>query len=87
MNFQDVCKNAMQAYIKYKTYYDKKTNASKLKQADYVYVLQRIADHQRGKTPFSDFRLIGHYILKMCCRATIIWYPKLAAISRKCFIE
>ena len=30
--FQDVRKNAMQAYIKYKAYYDRKTNASKLKQ-------------------------------------------------------
>ena len=34
--FQDVRKTAMQAYIKYKTYYAKKANASKLKQADYV---------------------------------------------------
>ena len=35
--FQDVRRNAMQAYIKYKAYYDKKANASKLKQSDYVY--------------------------------------------------
>ena len=46
MVFQDVCENAMQAYIKYKAYYDKKTNASKkLKQADYVYILQPKSDH------------------------------------------
>ena len=32
--FQDVRKNAMRAYIKYKAYYDKKANASKLNQAD-----------------------------------------------------
>ena len=37
--FQDVRKNAMQAYIKYKAYYDKKANASKLKKADYVFIL------------------------------------------------
>ena len=36
MIYQDVRKNAMQAYIKYKAYYDKKANASKLKEADYV---------------------------------------------------
>ena len=42
--FQDVRKNAMQAYIKNKAYYDKKANASKLKQSDYVYILQPIAD-------------------------------------------
>ena len=34
MIFQYVCKKAMQAYIKYKAYYDKKAIASKLKQAD-----------------------------------------------------
>ena len=39
MIHQDVRKNAMQAYIKYKTYCDKKANASKVKEADYVYVL------------------------------------------------
>ena len=38
MIHQDVRRNAMQAYIKYKAYYDKKSNASKLKEADYVYV-------------------------------------------------
>ena len=36
ITFQDVRKNAMQAYIKYKAYHDKKTNASKVKQAVYV---------------------------------------------------
>ena len=35
-----VRKNAMQAYIKYKAYYDKKAKASKLKQADYVFIQQ-----------------------------------------------
>ena len=34
MIFQDVRKNAMQADIKYKAYYDEKANASKPKQAD-----------------------------------------------------
>ena len=46
MIFQDVHKNAMQAYIKYKAFYDKIANASKLKQADYIYVLQPKADQQ-----------------------------------------
>ena len=39
MIHQDVRKNAMQTYINYKAYYDKKANPSKLKEADYVYVL------------------------------------------------
>ena len=63
MIHQDVRKNATQANIKYKAYYDKKANASKLKEADYVYVLQLEADHQGSKLPFTDFRWIGPYIV------------------------
>ena len=62
--FQDVRKNAMQAYIKYKAYYDRKANASKLKQADYVFILQPKADHQGSKIPCTDFRWIGPYIFE-----------------------
>ena len=62
--FQDVRKNAMQAYIKYKAYYDKKANASKPEQADYVFILQPKADHQGSKIPLTDFRWIGPYIIE-----------------------
>ena len=62
--FQDVRRNTMQAYIKYKAYYDKKANASKLKQSDYVHILQPKADHQGSKVPFTDFRWIGPYIIE-----------------------
>ena len=56
MIHQDVRKNTMQAYIKYKAYYDKKANASKLKEADKVYILQPKADHQGSKILFTEFR-------------------------------
>ena len=56
---QDVRKNTMQAYIKCKAYYDKKANASKLEEADYVYILQPKADHHGSKNPFTEFRWIG----------------------------
>ena len=62
--FQDVRKNAMQAYIKYKAHYDRKANASKLKKTDYVFILQPKADHQGSKIPFTDFRWIGPYIFE-----------------------
>ena len=62
--FQDVRKNAMQAYIKYKAYYDRKANASKLEKADYVFKLQPKADHQGSKIPFTNFRWIGPYIIE-----------------------
>ena len=59
MIHQDVRKNIMQAYIKYKAYYDEKANASKLKEAEYVYILQPEADHQGSKIPFTEFRWVG----------------------------
>ena len=62
--FHDVRKNTMQAYIIYKAYYDKKANASKLKEQQYVYGLQPKADHQGIKIPFTEFRWIGPYIVK-----------------------
>ena len=64
MIHQDVRKNIMQAYIKYKAYYDKGANASKLKETDYVYILQPKADHQGSKIPFTEFRWIGPYIIE-----------------------
>ena len=54
----------MQAYIKYKAYYDRKANASKNKQADYVFILQPKADHKGSKIPFTDFCLIGPSIIE-----------------------
>ena len=54
----------MQAYIEYNAYYDKKANASKLKEADYIYILQPKADHQGSKIPFTEFRWIGPYFIE-----------------------
>ena len=42
----------------------KKANATKLKQSDFVYILQPKADHQGSKIPFTDFRWIGPYIVE-----------------------
>ena len=42
----------------------KKANASKLKQSDYVYILQPKADHQGSKIFFTDFRWIGPFIIE-----------------------
>ena len=64
MIHQDVRKNFMQAYIKYKAYYDEKANASKLKEADYVYILKPKADHRGSKITFTEFRWVGPYIIE-----------------------
>ena len=64
MIHQDVRKIAMQAWIKYKAYNDKKANDSKLKEADYVYVFQPKADHYGSKIPVTEFQGIGQYIIE-----------------------
>ena len=75
--FQDVRKKVMQAYIKNKAYYDKKANASKLKQANYVFILQLEEDHQGSKISFTDFRWIGPYIIKKVVPNNIYLVRKL----------
>ena len=64
MIFQEVRGNAMQAYIKYKAYYDKKANASEFKQSDYVYILQPKADDQGSEIPSTISRWIGPFIFE-----------------------
>ena len=76
MILQDVRKNAIQAYIKDKAFYDEKTNASKLKETDYAYVLQPKADHHWSKIPITEFRWIGPYIVEKVL-------PNLNSLVRK----
>ena len=59
MMYQDVCRNAMQANIKNKTCYDKKADVYKLKEADYVYVLQTKTDHEGVKLPLQNFGVLA----------------------------
>ena len=54
MIYQDVRRNAMQAYVIQKAYH-KNANASRLKEADYVYILQPKADRQRSKIRFTGW--------------------------------
>ena len=57
-------KNIMQTYLKYKEYYDRKAKAAPLKQNDYCFILQPIADHQGSKLPFREYRWTGPYIVE-----------------------
>ena len=42
----------------------KQPSLQKLKEADYVYILQPKVDHQGSKIPFTEFRCIGPYIIE-----------------------
>ena len=44
--FDKTNKNITQSHLKYKEYYDRKTKAALLKQNDYYFILQPIADHK-----------------------------------------
>ena len=86
MIFHDGRKNTMQAYIKYKAYWYKKANASKLKEQQYVHVLQPKTDHQGSKNPLTDFRWIGPSLLERSYQITISWYKNSERTKPKSFI-
>ena len=54
----------MQSYLKYKEYFDRKAKAAPLKQNDYCFILQPIADHQGSKIPFREYQWTGPYIVE-----------------------
>ena len=76
----------MRDYIKYKTYYDRKPNDSKLEERGYVYVLQRTADHQGIRILFAYFRWIGPHITEKLNQIITTCYARLQGIKRKSFI-
>ena len=57
-------KNIMQSYLKYKEYYDRKAKAAPLKQNEYCFILQPIADHQGSKIPYREYRWTGPYVVE-----------------------
>ena len=57
-------KNIMQSYLKYKEHYDRKAKAAPLKQNEYCFILQPIADHQGSKIPFREYRWTGPYVVE-----------------------
>ena len=85
--FQDVGRNSMQAYIKYKAYYDKKANASKLKQSDYVYIYSQTPIIREVKFPLQTFGGLAHILLRKYYAIIIMWYAKLAPTRRKSCTE
>ena len=54
----------MQSYLKYKDYYDRKANAAPLREKDYCFVQQPIADSQASKIPFREYMWIGPFVVQ-----------------------
>ena len=57
----------------------KKANASKLKEQQYVHVLEPKADHQGRKSPFTEFRWIGPNIVEKALPNNNYLVPKLGS--------
>ena len=70
--FQDVRKNAMQAYIKYKAYYDRRANASKLKKPVTSLYYSRKQITKGLKFPLQTFAGSGHILLERCYPTIIV---------------
>ena len=85
--FQDVRKNAMQAYIKCKAYYDKKPMPRNWnKPITSLYYNQK--QITKGvKFPLQIFAGSDHILLKRWYQTINIWCAKLALIRRKFLIE
>ena len=73
--YRDVRKTAMQAYIKYKAYCDKKVNASTLKKK-LCFCLTAENISPRKQNSFTDFRCIGLHIIEKVL-------PKKNCLTRK----
>ena len=87
MIHQDVRKNAMQVYIKYKAYFYKKKQMlqSSKKQINYAsYNQKRI--NKGVKLHLQNFSGLALTLLKRCYLTTTIWYAKSALTRRKGFI-
>ena len=83
---QEDRKNAMQAYIKYKAYYDKKANSSRLKK-QFLYTSYNRKRIIKGvKFPSGNFGGLTLTLLRRCHITTLNWYAKIAPTRRKCFI-
>ena len=86
MVHQDVRKNTMQAYIKYKAYYDKKPTLQNLKKQ----IMYKSCSQKRiikaAKFHSQNFDGLARILSKKYDPTIIIWYAKLAPTRRKCFI-
>ena len=84
--FEDGRKDVIQAYIKYKAYYERKIESSKLKEREYMCALQAKTDHHGSKVSSQIFGGLDHSSMTRLCQTTIIWYVKFLLTPHKNFI-
>ena len=85
--FQDVRRNAMQAYIKQKRIMIKKPKPQNLNNPIMFIFYSRKQTTKKVKFPLQIFRGSGRILLRKCYPTEIMWYAKLAPIKRKSCTE
>ena len=86
--FQDVRKNAMQAYIKYKACYDEKKPRPQNLNKPITSIYYNQKQITKGtKISLQIFGGFDHILWKRCYQTISVWYAKLALKRRKFFIE
>ena len=86
MIHQDVRKNTMQAYIKYKAYYDKRPTLQNLKKQITCISCSPKRIIKAAKFHSQNFDGLARISSKKHYQVIIIWYAKLAQTRRNCFI-
>ena len=77
----------MPSYLKYKEYYDQKTKATPLKENDYCFILQPIANTRDQKSHSENLGGADLILLKKSCRTTTTSSETSALIKGRSYIE
>ena len=82
--FQQTHDNIIEAFHKYKNYYDRKAQASPLKVNDFTFLLNTRLANQSKKIPFKDFKWEGRYkVVKVLSNSSYI-IRKIATLRTQC---
>ena len=82
--FQQTHDNRIEAYHKYKNYYDRKAQASPLKVNDFTFLLNRRLSEQSEKILFKEFKWVGPYkVVKVLSNSSYI-IRKIGPLRTQC---
>ena len=82
--FQQTHDNIIEAFHKYKNYYDRKAQASPLKVNDFTFLLNKRLSQQSDKIPFKEFKWEGPYkVVKVLSNSNYI-IRKIGTLRTQC---
>ena len=82
--FKQTHENIIEAFHKYKNYYDRKVQASPLKVNDFTFLLNKRLSEQSEKIPFKEFKWEGPYkVVKVLSNSNYI-IRKIGTLRTQC---